>query len=107
MSANELFKLDDYLYKNNIMGRKLTTTEFIEKSKEIHGDKYDYSLVDYIDNKTKVKIICPIHGLLEQRPNSHLSGYGCVKCGSLTRVKKQTMSISDFTYKSNKIHNNT
>lgn len=42
--------------------RKYKITEFIEKSKKIHGDKYDYSKVDYKNSKTGVKIICPIHG---------------------------------------------
>ena len=51
------------------MPKKLTTEDFILKSSEIHNNKYDYSLVEYIDNKTKVKIICPEHGVFEQRPS--------------------------------------
>ena len=43
-------------------------------------DKYDYSLVDYTDSKTKVKIICPKHGVFEQIPSGHLNGRGCSKC---------------------------
>ena len=46
--------------------RKLTTEEFIKRAKEIHGDKYDYGLVNYINNDTKIKITCPIHGTFEQ-----------------------------------------
>lgn len=42
------------------MGKRLTTESFIKRAKEIHGDKYDYSLVQYINSRTKVKIICPI-----------------------------------------------
>ena len=53
--------------------------DFIKKAKSIHGDKYDYSLVDYKNNKTKIKIICPEHGIFEQAPNSHYSN-GCSKC---------------------------
>lgn len=59
--------------------KKLTTDKFIQKAKNIHGDKYDYSLVDYKNNKTKIKIICPEHGIFEQAPNSHYSN-GCSKC---------------------------
>jgi len=59
---------------------KLTTDEFISKAKEKHSNKYDYSLVDYINSTTKVKIICPEHGVFEQTPNYHLRGYGCIKC---------------------------
>lgn len=61
-------------------GIKLSKEEFIQKAKEIHGDKYDYSKVEYINAKTKVCIICPIHGEFWQIPNSHLNGNACNKC---------------------------
>lgn len=54
--------------------KKLTTEEFIEKSKLIWGDRFDYSLVEYINNNSKVKIICPINGVFEQQPKRHLEG---------------------------------
>ena len=60
--------------------QKLGFDGFIERSKKIHGDKYDYSKVDYINAFTKVCIICPIHGEFEQRPNNHLNGQGCPMC---------------------------
>lgn len=56
------------------------TQFFINRSIEIHGDKYDYSLVEYIHSKKKVKIICKKHGIFEQMPNSHLDGRGCIVC---------------------------
>ena len=55
--------------------------DFILKAREIHGDKYDYSLVEYKNNKTKVCIICPVHGEFWQKPNNHLIGQGCPYCG--------------------------
>lgn len=61
------------------MPRKLTTEEFIEKSKKIHGEKYDYSLVEYKNRIKKVKIICPLHGVFEQYPHIHYRGV-CPKC---------------------------
>ena len=61
--------------------RKYTTEKFIEKAKKIHGDKYDYSKVDYVDSKTKVCIICPKHGEFWQTPNNHINGLGCAECG--------------------------
>ena len=62
---------------------KLTNEEFIKKAREIHGDKYDYSNVEYgKDNKEKICIICPIHGEFWQKPNGHLNGHGCPKCKS-------------------------
>ena len=60
--------------------KKLTTYQFIKKSNEIHNNKYDYSLVNYVNIKTKVKIICPVHGVFEQIPFSHLFGQGCPNC---------------------------
>lgn len=86
---------------NNI---HLTNEMFIEKSKKIHGDKYCYSITDYAkSNREKVDIICLKHGIFKQRPNDHLNGCGCPKCGEeeyLDRRKKR------FINKSNKIHNN-
>lgn len=82
---------------------RLTKNIFIKKSKEIHGDKYDYSLVEYKNNKTKVKIICKLHGEFEQRPDIHLSQkQGCPEC-SLVRSR---YSIKDFIDKANDIHDN-
>lgn len=59
---------------------EFTTENFISKIKAIHGDRYDYSLTEYINTETKVKIICPIHGMFEQRPKCHERGKGCAKC---------------------------
>lgn len=59
---------------------KYTKESFAEKSNKIHNNKYNYSLVNYIDNKTHVNIICPIHGVFSQRPDKHLRGQGCPKC---------------------------
>ena len=81
--------------------KKKTTEQFIEESKNIHGDKYDYSLVNYINNKTKIKIICPIHGVFEQRADSHKK-YGCKKCS----YEQKKLKYNDFLIKSNKYHNN-
>lgn len=58
----------------------LTTDQFIYKANLVHNNAYDYSLVNYINNYTKVKIICPKHGLFYQTPNNHLAGDGCPKC---------------------------
>jgi very-short-patch-repair endonuclease len=61
-------------------GKIVSTEDFIQKSKEIHGDKYDYLLVEYKRNRDEVKIICPKHGIFTQKANSHTSGYGCPIC---------------------------
>lgn len=70
------------------MAMKLTQEEFIEKAREVHGDKYDYSQVEYINSKTKVCIICPKHGEFWQTPQNHLAGYDCIKCSILQKRKK-------------------
>jgi hypothetical protein len=62
-------------------GQRLTHEQFIEKAKVKHGDKYDYSKVNYVNNNTKVIIRCLIHGDFEQIPASHFIGTGCPKCG--------------------------
>lgn len=69
---------------------KLTTEEFIAKAKAVHGDRYDYSKVEYVDNKTKVCIICNEHGEFMQLPALHLKGHGCVKC-SIERNSEKLM----------------
>lgn len=59
-----------------------TTNEIVSKFKAIHGNTYNYDLVDYVNTGTKVKIVCCEHGVFEQVPYSHLSGAGCIKCSS-------------------------
>lgn len=60
--------------------KKLSTEKFKEKSKKVHRNKYDYRLAEYVGGRVKTKIICPKHGVFEQRPENHLQGYGCSKC---------------------------
>ena len=79
---------------------KITTNEIIAKAKLVHGDKYDYSKVDYVKDYIKVCIICPEHGEFWQRPHAHLQGQGCPKCKS----KKQTCTTDEFIAKAKKIH---
>lgn len=57
-----------------------TTEQFIADAIVVHGNKYDYSKVDYVNNSTKVCIICPEHGEFWQTPNAHLRGDNCPKC---------------------------
>ncbi|RTL04742.1 hypothetical protein EKK58_09830 [Candidatus Dependentiae bacterium] len=62
------------------MAISLGNEQFIEKSKQVHGDRYDYSLVDYKTAHTKVTLLCRLHGEFSQAPNHHLKGRGCAKC---------------------------
>ena len=79
--------------------KRLTTEEFITRAKEIHGDKYDYSKVNYVNSSTKVCIICPEHGEFWQTPVLHLRGYRCHFCyGSVKKTKEQ------FINEAKKVH---
>ena len=69
---------------------KLNNVTFMQKAKQKHGDRYDYSKVDYKNAYKKVKICCKIHGDFIQKPSLHLSGSGCPECGIITRSKKKT-----------------
>ena len=73
-----------------------TKEDFIKKAREKWEDFYNYDKINYINSKTKVEIICPIHGSFWQRPNDHLSNYGCPKCGIEKRAKNTTTSVKDF-----------
>ena len=83
---------------------RLTTEAFIEKAKKIHGDKYDYSKVEYTNNRTKVCIICPEHGEFWQTPLVHLAGRGCYECGRIKTIQSITSNNENFIAKAKKIH---
>lgn len=82
------------------MGRKLTTEEFVEKAISVHGGKYSYENLEYVNNKTKVSITCQKHGEFLQQPQGHLAGKGCKKCAV---IRDTTES---FITKSRTIHGN-
>lgn len=82
------------------MPKRLTTEEFIEKSKKVHGDKYDYSLVEYTVNHKHIKIICPKHGEYVKTPLLHLLGQGCKICSG----KQHTTEI--FIKNAKSVHGN-
>ena len=84
--------------------KKLTTEEFIEKAIAVHGDRYDYSLVDYKTIKTPIKIICKIHGIFEQIPNNHTNGLNCDKCGIESSIKVRRLSLEKFIEKATLVH---
>ena len=84
---------------------KYTTEAFIEKAREKHGDKYDYSKVDYKGNKTKVNIICPIHGEFSQLAGSHLRGSGGPDCsGFFGRGERIRFTMETFLKRSRENH---
>ena len=90
--------------ENRIAKNRETKEHFIENAKLIHGGKYDYSKVDYIDSQTKVCIICPEHGEFWQSPNSHLNGKGCKKCGTERSHDMQRKTSEQFILEAKAIH---
>ena len=80
--------------------------EFIEKAKRVHGDKYDYSKVEYVNTATKVCIICPEHGEFWQTPNSHLNGSGCKKCANILKRQMNSKNLNTFLNDAFLIHGN-
>ena len=77
---------------------------FIEKSSQKHNNLYQYTLVNYINNKTKVIITCLKHGNFEQRPDAHLRGQGCKLCSIEIQSKKFRKELSKFITDAKKIH---
>ena len=88
------------------IGRQLTTEEIIEKFKEVHGDKYDYSKVDYTRGLDKVCIICPKHGEFWVKPKEFLGGSGCPDCGRESSAKSRRLPIREFIRRAIKVHGN-
>lgn len=76
-----------------------TTEEWIKRAKKVHGDKYIYDRVKYINQNCSVEIICPIHGNFKQMAALHIQGCGCPKCNGGVKITKD-----DFIEKAQKIH---
>lgn len=84
--------------------RKLTTEEFIKKARQKHGNKFDYSKVEYMKACIKVSIGCKDHGYWEQRPNDHLTGYGCPTCKFDMLSSQKRSTAKEFIKKARVIH---
>lgn len=82
--------------------KRLTTREFIQKARQIHGDRYDYSQLIYAGNRKQSTFICEVHGTFTQMPRAHLSGQGCKRCSVLQR----TRDLNDFIQICKMVHGN-
>lgn len=100
------------------MGIKLTTSDFITKAKQLHNNKYDYSQTNYTNSRSNVNIICPIHGMFEQRASSHLAGNGCPQCAKIwsdehrenlqkSSRKSRGMTTDEWIAKAKSVHGDT
>lgn len=88
---------------NRAEKRRTKIAEFISTANKIHHNKYDYSLVQYKNTITKVKIICQTHGAFEQRPADHLQGHGCSKCYAM--IAGKALIKEEFIANANRVHN--
>lgn len=98
----KLFYYVCIFFKNHIY--KMSTTDFINKAKLKHGDKYNYSKTNYTNSKTKIIIICKMHGEFEQNPHDHLEGSGCKQCGYISASDSKKSSTSEFIEKAKLVH---
>lgn len=77
----------------------MTTQEFIEKANQIHHHKYDYSNTVYVNSRTKIQFVCPIHGIVKQNPKAHLKSCGCPSCASNKMTTKEFISKAKIVHK--------
>lgn len=61
---------------------RLSTDEYISMARAVHGERYDYGRVEYMNSKTNVTIVCRVHGSFQQEAGVHLRGHGCSRCGN-------------------------
>ena len=92
--------------KKSADAQRSTKDEFIKKAKDIYGDTYDYSQVEYIKNSTNVILICKIHGSFQIQPSNHLyfKNYGCKSCGYERTRDKKRLSQESFIKRVNMVH---
>lgn len=92
--------------EQTVKSRRKDIQSFVEEAKKVHGDKYDYSLVDYRNSKEPVRIICPIHGEFLQRPSNHLTGRGCPICAIEDRASSLSLTTDEFIQRAIAVHGN-
>ena len=91
--------------RESVAGKLSHTLErFIEDAERIHGNKYDYTEVEYKNALIKVKIICPVHGSFHQTPASHVRGVACSKCSDIIAADKRRLSTDQFVSRAQEVH---
>lgn len=90
----------------NSKSRSKTTEQFIKESIEVNGDEYDYSLVEYTNDKNKVTVICKKHDKFLVTPNNHLRGKGCPICRYDKISNSLTLSQDEVISRFKEIHGN-
>lgn len=88
------------------MPKRVTTKSFIKSAKAVHGDRYDYSLAEYVNSTTDITIVCKQHGTFHQSHSNHLAGKGCPLCGNITIGQKLASSTKAFIERAVAVHGN-
>ena len=86
------------------MPAKLSNTEFIQRAVQTHGNRYDYSMSEYVGSSKNIKIICKIHGIFEQTPDNHYAGRGCPTCAKKIRATKRIIPLKIFLKRAKNAH---
>ncbi len=86
------------------MATRDDTASFIVKANAVHGERYDYSSVQYVRSTEPVVIICQKHGQFKQKPNKHLQGRGCCGCAEESRASKRTKPTEQFIEEAKRVH---
>jgi len=89
------------------INKKITNVDFINKAILVHGNKYDYSLVEYTNSHNKIKIKCENNHIFEQRPDQHLNGHGCKFCVDRFRKKASVIHNNLYDYSLVEYKNNS
>ena len=84
--------------------RRSNTEQFIKRAKEIHGDKYDYSVSEYNGADNPITIICKKHGPFSIPASKHIQGKGCQKCGNERKGAYRKVSLEDFIRRAKEKH---
>ncbi len=87
--------------------KKITTEEFVQRAKEVHGDTFDYSQVEYRNMDSKVTIRCKVHGVFTQWASSHLLGVGCSKCSTARAADALRFTTEEFVQRAKEVHGDT
>ena len=82
----------------------MDTKEFIKKANQVHGNKFNYSKVEYHRSSTKVTITCREHGEFIQRAANHLMGIGCPDCGAESSHASQRLTQEEFIAQARQVH---
>ena len=93
-------------FDNSIRSQEDINNYIIKKFREVHGDKYGYDKIKYINMTDKVTITCPIHGDFEQQPLYHIKGRGCAKCHQDQVARDRTVPYDQFINSAREIHGN-